>query len=826
MRTWTVITFAVVLLGASCMSSENVVEPENDTQVSEETATSAKDTAAPEVSVTPQDTQKSDLQAPPEDKTSSVTDTVQDIASPEDTSTCGPGEGCFGQSCQENGDCISGLCILHMGDTICSQLCVDECPQGWSCRTVDTGSSDSLFACVSNASHLCLPCITNADCSSSETQNVCVDYGAAGKFCGASCEASSDCPTDYSCEEVQNAQGGLTMQCVHEEGSCSCSDYAVQMGLVTDCAVSNEFGTCSGIRACSEDGLLDCDAAQPVAETCNGLDDDCDQALDEGELCDDQNTCTQDSCVEAACVFSVTEGASCNDNTPGTKDDLCDAAGLCAGTAFECTLDDCIQTSTPNGTDCDIEYKALGASCDDAEPMTENDVCDGAGVCAGTPYTCEPSQCVDAATPNGAGCDYDYTTSGATCDDENNDTLNDVCDGAGNCLGTPYNCNLEVISTCTPSFSTNGSGCTPNHAAAGTGCDDGNNDTKDDSCDGAGNCSGTSYDCSAEITSVCTPSFSTDGSGCTPNYAAPGTGCQDNNNDTNNDSCDGAGLCGGTAYNCSGEVTSVCTPTYSTNGTGCDPNHAATGTGCDDGDNNTKDDSCDGAGTCAGTTYNCSLETISACTPSYSTNGSGCVANHAPSGSSCDDGNNDTKNDICDGAGICSGTSYDCDDEVTSVCTPSYSTNGVDCSPNHASTGTSCDDGVACTLNDGCNAGVCGGTLSTACTPGETGLEDCGQCGTRTRTCAENCTWGGFGACVGQGVCSPGDTENESQTVSCGQCGEQQQQRTRTCTGSCTWGDFGPFNNVGGCNNQGVCSPGATDTQTQTVSCGLCGQQQ
>ena len=57
-----------------------------------------------------------------------------------------------------------------------------------------------------------------------------------------------------------------------------------------------------------EDGLTDCDASVPAEESCNGLDDDCDEETDEpplvegeyGNLCNDDNACTEDKCKGAS----------------------------------------------------------------------------------------------------------------------------------------------------------------------------------------------------------------------------------------------------------------------------------------------------------------------------------------------------------------------------------------------------------------------------------------------------------------------------------------------------------------------------------------------
>jgi len=94
------------------------------------------------------------------------------------------------------------------------------------------------------------------------------------------------------------------------------------------------------------------------------------------------------------------------------------------------------------------------------------------------------------------------------------------------------------------------------------------------------------------------------------------------------------------------------------------------------------------------------------------------------------------------------------------------------------------------------------------CTANSTQSLACGNCGTKTRTCAANClSWGAYGSCTGQGVCSPGSTDSQA----CGWCGT----RSRTCTSACVWGSWGT------CTGQGVCSPGSTKVQ----GCGSCGTQ-
>ena len=55
----------------------------------------------------------------------------------------------FGEPCEEDLDCYSGLCAEHMGDTVCTKTCESECPAGWSCEQVVLGGGDPIYLCVS-----------------------------------------------------------------------------------------------------------------------------------------------------------------------------------------------------------------------------------------------------------------------------------------------------------------------------------------------------------------------------------------------------------------------------------------------------------------------------------------------------------------------------------------------------------------------------------------------------------------------------------------------------------------------------------------------------
>lgn len=168
----------------------------------------------------------------------------------------------------------------------------------------------------------------------------------------------------------------------------------------------------------------------------------------------------------------------------------------------------------------------------------------------------------------------------------------------------------------------------------------------------------------------------------------------------------------------------------------------------------------------------------------------------------------------CPGAPVCSGHGR-CDAD-TSTCACDAGWTGPDC----ATPPATCQDGRIETQP----CGNCG-TRSRTCTGGAWGswsacggqgecaagaTESCGSGG--SRSCSATCTWS---ACSGQTCVGPS-------SQACGACGTQ----TRACdAGSGQWSPWGA------CQGQGLCSPGATQscggasTQTCTATCtwGACG---
>lgn len=54
----------------------------------------------------------------------------------------------FERPCDENADCLSGFCVEGSDGNICTINCTEDCPTGYQCRGIISGSSDVAFVCV------------------------------------------------------------------------------------------------------------------------------------------------------------------------------------------------------------------------------------------------------------------------------------------------------------------------------------------------------------------------------------------------------------------------------------------------------------------------------------------------------------------------------------------------------------------------------------------------------------------------------------------------------------------------------------------------------
>ncbi len=686
-------------------------------------------------------------------------DTPTQDAATDTVAACDPGAGCFLDPCGENGDCLSGWCVEHMAEGVCTQACQEDCPPGWTCKLLGNSGPDPSYACVSEVSNLCKPCAGTADCKSPGGQeDVCVSYGAEGSFCGGGCEGDDDCPWGFSCAETETVDGIATVQCVADAGVCPCTGKSVTLALWTPCLTASDAGQCAGKRVCTEDGLTDCDAAVAAAELCNGLDDDCDGDVDEPtldggdlvNLCDDGNPCTVDTCLGAGgCQHEALDAGECADGDPCTAGDHC-AAGVCVGSAIDCDDNDPC-TDDACGTLGGCTYTFNAADCDDGNACTVADEC-GDGVCAGTPVNCDcladgdcasfedgdacngtlfcdtaalPYQCTiapdsvvscpalegDAALCNAALCDPgtgDCLTvplaDGIPCDDGDACTVTETCQGGLCQEGVAVNCNDG--SPCTDDGCDPVSGCV--HALNDAACEDGDVCTAGDACEDGICKAGSTVDC--EDANPCTLDACEPAVGCI--HVATAGACDDGNACTEGDHCDGGACVYDGLLAC--DDGNLCTTDGCHPATGC--TFTLNAAPCDDGDLCTTGDHCH-LGTCiAGGALPC--DDGNPCTDDSCDGLAGCQ--FAPNDAPCDDGVACTVGDVCGGGWCLPGALDDCDDG--NPCTGDSCDPAIGCQ--HVLVDGGCDDGDACTDGDLCVLGACVSGAPLTCDDGNPCTDD------------------------------------------------------------------------------------------------------
>ena len=674
---------------------------------------------------------------------------------------CEPGEGCFLDKCVENADCQSGWCVEHMGQNVCTDACQEECPAGWTCSQVGASDPDVVFICVSNFTNLCRPCTKPEDCvGAAGSEDACVAYGDQGAFCGGKCGDNGQCPWGFACQTVTTVDGVQLDQCVAETGLCPCTDTAVDLGLFTNCEVTNEFGTCQGKRVCTEEGLTDCDALEPEAETCNGLDDNCDGNVDEGDVveglgvCDDGNDCTEDNCLGAdGCENVALTQGECLDDDACTVADHCEE-GVCVGNPVLCDDDNpCTDDECDGAGGC--VFVDNTSDCDDGDPCTVADKCTD-GKCGGVEIPCDcqaDEDCLEHEDGNLCNgtlfCNleewpYKCTVSPETvvyCDEPeagpNAICLQSSCDpetGLCSVVADHEGFVCEDGDACTIGDKCLAGVCAPGVPAA---CAD-NNPCTDDVCDTEIGCVFADNTLPCEDGNVCTT-----GDTCVAGECVSGQPlvCDDGNECTD-DSCD-------TAQGC----------VFVGNDAACDDGVACTiGDHCADGKCVYDDlDSCDDE---------------NPCTNNYCDPAQGCIT--TVNQAICDDNDVCTTGDHCNMGECVFQDELVCDDG--NVCTDDSCDSAQGCvvTLNEAP----CDDGDACTTGEACLGGVCAGAQPLYCDDGD-------DCTAQSCDPALGCQY--ISICVGwhavtvvSGAFTQQATENGTITLTFGQPGAGLQQGADT----------------------------------------------
>lgn len=296
-----------------------------------------------------------------------------------DTEEC-TGLGC---PCDDDDDCDADFCVRHPdGGQVCSERCGEECSlEGYECRVLQDGG-DIVRYCVPLGDPYCDPCEIDADCLT--TDNLCVEL-TDGDFCATSCADGEPCPEGASCTGVLVGDDRVLV-CVPDDNQCSaCID--------EDGDLHGSGPACAGLD-CNDD--LD-SVYEGAPERCDGLDNDCDEGVDEdfpnlGQACGTCGSGTYEcrdlgvACVgdEGDAALNVCGGCARLTQPLGAGCGPCAAVWTCDGTeAMACVGD---TTDTDGDTVCDVDDRCPGH--DDRNDRDGDGIPDA---CDGPPPECETS---------------------------------------------------------------------------------------------------------------------------------------------------------------------------------------------------------------------------------------------------------------------------------------------------------------------------------------------------------------------------------------------------------------------------------------------------
>jgi hypothetical protein len=586
------------------------------------------------------------------------------------TDSCDPAKGCVHTALTDNAVCSDG--------NDCTPNSQDRCKTGKCSNTENT--------CT---------CTTDSDCDVQEAKdgNLCNDKFAcetspAGKFCVLKVNTATVCSASTDpCQTSACTPGTGVCEDSPKITGAACDDNNV-CTLQTTCDAQGDCkgGTalqCNDNQPCTTDvcdKILGCFFSENVpGQVCNDNNvctsgDTCKSGICSGVSlqCDDNNPCTIDTCNKlSGCSYLIDDTLSCNDGDPCTTPDTCDGTGVCVGTVLNCddnnpcTVDLCNNNGGCKNTQVD------GKDCSDGDDCTVQDSCQ-LGLCKGKAVNCDDNNPCTTDSCSDGECTLTVTLN-APCNDDNECTTTDKCNSGGACVGQTIVC--DATNKCLTAL-----GCLPTKGCQtasndGIVCNDDDSCTLGDKCSGGG-CQGSARDCDDEnvcTTDSCDPK-KPDGCVITANTC-------DDNNDCTIDSCDQV--------------------------TGCE-HEAVDGKVCEDGNACTEGGKCVGA-VCSSTSVNC--DDNSPCTTDDCDPEQGCLYVAVPddaTGLTCTD--DDPCTDTSCVAGVCEPTPKICDDG--NPCTIDSCNEVKGCVTADAAEAEPCDDDDSCTKDTQCQGGSCtGGTI-------------------------------------------------------------------------------------------------------------------
>lgn len=481
-------------------------------------------------------------------------------------------------------------------------------------------------------------------------------------------------------------------------------------------AVLTLLGACSDVATPAVPAAVDSAAAE-AADAPAGADGvSLGTACTSDQTCADQQQpagqCHGWRCHDGTCQLAVAAAGKACVGSSLCSEFACDGAGNCAaGAPVACPGGPCrVGMCQPATGQCAQVPMAGGIACTDNNPCTIKDLCDGNGSCVGGQLQpCVGSLCApQACSPATGTCVATAALIGSACEDGNPCTLADTCDGKGSCAaGVPVECGSGP---CWTGVCQAASGaCVALAKAATTSCDDGVACTAGDSCID-GQCQGGPWTCACQVSgdcddgNPCTTAFCVQGSCVQAALAAP---CSDGSACTTGDSCVAGQCLPGAATAC--DDGNTCTADSCLAASGACAFVPLSELACGDGDLCTVADSC-WAGSCkAGPAKLC--EATAPCQSASCASQSGACATVDLSGP-CTGTDACLVGQTCQDGQCGGGTAIDCDDgnpctsegclPASGLCTSAWQ-----------------PDGSPCGSYQACSAGVCSCVLGAYGLPAE-----------------------------------------------------------------------------------------------------------
>ncbi len=245
------------------------------------------------------------------------------------------------------------------------------------------------------------------NCTSNATVGAFIENLTIGD---ASCKANGDCNDSNPC---------TTDTCTVSSGACVNAANTDPCDDGNACTLADKCGSsaCAGIvKVCNDNNTCTTDSCVPASGDCTAV------AMADGAICSDDNDCTTaEGCKAGKCIGGQPKAdkTTCTDNNACTAGDVCQV-GVCTGAS----------------------NVADGTTCNDNNPCLNADLCK-TGKCGGTTPACDDKNpcTTDACSVNGsqALCTFTPQKDGATCDDGNPCTDGDVCTASA-CKGPTNIC--------------------------------------------------------------------------------------------------------------------------------------------------------------------------------------------------------------------------------------------------------------------------------------------------------------------------------------------------------------------------------------------------